>query len=338
MDVKKQFSNSNDDYYDDSIESVDNNILQELEDAQTLQVDPNASFVADFTDGYSFRNMIEYLRTTNSNGNFRFRSEVIYYEQDDASHIIVNQIEINNCELSLYEFNSKASDIVLGVNISDMRAITKTIGKKDSLRIYKLAGDPLLYIQIIGNNSRGTGRQNISVVRPHKVEVVEYKIPEYKRSERYPNCTISSTDFAKMCTSMSSLKCNYVTVYGLPKGVSFEGLTDGAMFGRIERFGSQDYSPNIHSMDSSSSPLRLNNINVPNTPKPRLVIKQTTPLPEDQIKIKIKMGLIKALAKLNNLTNHGMIKIYMEPDNPLKIICQIGNYGTLRIYIRSDDE
>lgn len=306
----------------------------EKKNIEYLYSDSAASFIAEFSDGYAFRNMIEYLRATNSKGNFRFSEEAIYYEQADSNLIIVNQIDINTCELSNYEFNSKCSEVIIGVNISDMRAITKTIGKKDSVRLYKCSNDPILYIQIIGNNSRGTGRTNISVVRPQHVEIVTYEIPEYKRSEKIPNCTVSSTDFSKMCTSMSSIKCSSVTVYGLSRGVIFEGLTEGTMFGRIERFGIHDgFTPN-QSIDSS---IKINNVIMPPGPKPRLVIKSSNQS-DEQTKVKIKMNLIKSLSKLNNLSNHGTIKIYMEPDNPLKIICQIGNYGILRIFIRSDDE
>ena len=334
-------STSNESYETEGGSNIDeysesNELNSENDDIQILLTDPSASFVAEFTDGYAFRNMIEYLRATNSKGNFRFSNDIIYYEQADPNLITVNQIEINTCDLSNYEFYSNVPELIVGVNISDMRAITKTIGKKDSIRLYKNSNDPILYIQIISGNTRSGSRTNISIVRPQQVEVINYNFPEYKRNERFPNCTVSSTDFAKMCTSMSSLKCNTVTVHGYPKGVVFEGLTEGSMSGRIEQFGSPDGFTSSQSMDSSIPNRKLNNITIPNGPKPRLIIKNNNP--EEQVNIKIKMSLIKSLAKLNNLSNHGMIKLYMEQDNPLKIMCQIGNYGTLRVYIRSDDE
>lgn len=317
---------------------IDN--LEDNNEMRLLTTDPTSSFVAEFSDGYSFRNMIEYLRVTNTKGNFIFSREVIRYEQADATMTTLNQIEIETCELTQYEFNSRTSEIIMGVNIGDMRAITKTIGKKDSIRLYKTSNDSLLYIQIICHSTRGT-RTNVSIVRPIAVDLVEYEFPGYKRTEKYPNCTVPTAEFAKMCTAMSSVKCNYVTVYGLPKGAIFEGLVEGSIFGRIERFGNHDgfTTSTVQSDQSSDNPdlkVKVNNITVPSAPRPKLVIK--TPNTEQQVKIIVKMSTIKALAKLNNLSLMGTVKIYMEPKNPLKLVCKIGTYGTLRVFIRSDDD
>lgn len=138
---------------------------------QVILTDPTASFVAEFSDGYSFRNMIEYLRVTNTQGNFRFGRESIKYEQANASNVILNQIEIQSFELTHYEFYSRTDEIIIGVTIADMRLITKTTGKKDGIRLYKMPNDPLLYIQIISQSVRGTDRTNISVVRPCNISM-----------------------------------------------------------------------------------------------------------------------------------------------------------------------
>ena len=299
-------------------------------------IDANSSFVAEFSEGYTFRNMIEYLRVTNTKGNFRFSRDLIYYEQVDADNTILNQIEIQTCELSHYEINTQNEEIIIGINISDMRSITKTIGKKDSVRLFKHANDPFLYIQIISQSSRNVNRQNVSIVRPQHVEMFEYDIPEYQNDEKSPNCTIPTADFAKTCTSMSSVKCSYVTIYGLPKGLILEGFQEGSMFGRREQFGNcEGYVTSVQSSISSSTspPIKSDiRLNIPSGPKPRLILK--TPL----VKIKVKMTIIKALAKLNNLSAMGTLKVYSEKETPVKFVSKIGGYGILRSYARSFED
>ena len=328
----------NDDY-EYNLDNPDESFQKgEMDDINNL-IDANSSFVAEFSEGYTFRNMIEYLRVTNTKGNFRFSRDLIYYEQIDADNTIVNQIEIQTCELTHYEISTNKDEIIIGINISDMRSITKTIGKKDSVRIFKHANDPLLYIQIINQSSRSANRQNVSIVRPQHVDLVTYEIPEYKNGEKSPNCTIPTADFAKTCTSMSSVKSSYVTIYGLAKGLILEGLQEGIMFGRREQFGNCDgYTTSVQSVPTNSSSISPKSglrLNVPSGPKPKLILKtENTPL----IKIKVKMNVIKALAKLNNLSAVGTLKVYAEPDNPFKFLCKIGGYGILRSYVRSCDD
>lgn len=313
--------------------------LSELISKQLQLKDTSASFLAEFSDGYSFRNMFEYLRITNIKGNFRFSRDLICYEQADASMTIVNQIEISTCELTCYQFNSQTDEIVIGINISDMRNITKTIGKKDSVRIYKQADDPILYIQIITQSTRGSMGHNVSVIRPiTDVEITMYEMPEYRVSEKYPNCTIPMTEFTRTCTSMSTFRCSYVTIIGLPKGAIFKTLTEGTISGKYQEFGICDgytTTPSPQSYGQAdidfAATMRLS---LPTGPPPKLVVKSEN---KPVAIIKIKMAIIKALSKLNNLSTSGTIKMYMESDNPLKLVCRIGTYGILRIFIRTDD-
>ena len=328
-----------DDEYEYNLDNPNETFQKEEMDGINNLIDANSSFVAEFSEGYTFRNMIEYLRVTNTKGNFRFSRDLIYYEQIDADNTIVNQIEIQTCELTHYEISTNKEEIIIGINISDMRSITKTIGKKDSVRIFKHANDPLLYIQIINQSSRSTNRQNVSIVRPQHVDLVTYEIPDYHNGEKAPNCTIPTADFAKTCTSMSSVKSSYVTIYGLAKGLILEGVQEGIMFGRREEFGyCEGYTTSVQSVPTSSSnisPKSRLRMNIPSGPKPKLILKtDNTPL----IKIKVKMNIIKALAKLNNLSSVGTLKAYAETGNPLKFLCKIGGYGILRSYIRSYDD
>ncbi len=287
-------------------------------------VDLESFFVAELLDGYSFRNLIEYLRATNTTGNFRFGKDGIFYEQADASVTVVNQFEIHTHELIHYEFSSRNEEIIVGVNITDMRSVTKTIGKKDSVRIYKKANDPILYIQTMGNLERSNERANMSTVRPHKLEVVYYDFPEYSRGEKNPNCIVQASVFSKACAATSSIKCRSVVITGTGKGLILKAMMENGIVGRIENLGETGYNGSEYSeskiIQSSSNGLKL-----------RLNVRS----PTESLDMKVKSTTIKALSKLNNLSPSGMVKIYTQPGNPLKLSCKIGTYGILNIYIRA---
>src|SRR5579885_374396 len=265
--------------------------------------DPSASFVAEFYDGYSFRNLIGYLRGTNCKGSFSFSNNLIRYVQDDPSHTLLNQIEIQTYELTHYEFNSKSEEILMGVNIADVWCIAKTIRKKDVVRLYKKWDDLNLYIQIISNNNRSCGWDNVSIIRPiNDLVLTVYEMPGYGWDEKQPNFTVPSTDFSRICTALASIKCDFIEIHGFPQGATFKSMTKGDIVGRVETLGNCDLTA------------------------PRSPIYQ------------VKSSMVKALAKLNNLSNMGTIKFYLEPNHPMKLLSQIGTYGTLCIYIRSSSK
>lgn len=296
---------------------------------------------AEFSDGYSFRNLIEYLKNTNIAGNFIFTPERITYSRSDANNTILNEIVILKSNLTYYVYNAPSTEVIIGVTISNLRKITKPIGKKDSIRLYMLQGDPLLYIQIVSINTKALSRNNANFVRPQGgIDHLLYDVGDYTRSDENPNCTIPIMDFCRMCTAMNSISCTFVTIRGLPRGAIFEAMTDGSISGRIDKFGIIDNPPpppsissDLSNIDSVVSNLQSATIKMPTVKTPRLVIQTAADLAETCIKVKI--ATIKALSKINNLsTPTGIIKLYMEPDRPLKLVCNIGNYGRLVIYLR----
>lgn len=312
--------------------------------AEPVKIDSPPCLFAEFSDGYSLRNLIEYLKNTNVAGNFVFTPEDITYSRSDAANTILNEIYIHKSDLSYYVYNAPAAEVVVGVTISNLRKITKPIGKKDSVRMYMLAGDPLLYIQIVSTNTKALSRNNANFVRPQaNIERLVYDVTGYTRTEDNPNCTIPITDFCRMCTAMNSISCSYVTIRGLARGAIFEAMTDGSISGRIDKFGIIDEhktvapSPiDLSVIDSVMSNLHPDKIKASNVKTPRLLIQ--APIDESETRIRVRISTIKALSKINNLSPPtGHIKLYIEPDLPLKLVCKIGTYGKLTIYLRDID-
>jgi hypothetical protein len=288
-------------------------------------------FYAEFSDGYSFRNLIEYLKSTNTNGNFIFHKEGISYSQHNNSNSLLNFIELRGYDLPVYFYRSNEEFIRVGINLANLRSITKSVGKKDSIRIYMVYNNPLLQISISSPNTKELNRNNISVIRPQKLDVAEYEITSYKRDESSPNCTTPAFDFNKMCSAMNALKCSHILVYGDDTSIVFKGMFDGDLVGRTDTFGITKKKEPQHSQIAEISEFGkvINPIyNENDTPS------MTNVNNNYQYSIKIDVSTIKALGKLNNLSPNGTIKMYIQEGLPFKMISNVGSYGKLTIFLR----
>ncbi len=302
----------------------------DVENDQILAVDSDTSLIVVFYDGYTFRNLIEYIRTINTEGYFEFGKEYIHYMQHNSTNTILNQIEIDTTELIEYEFHSKINKFIIGFKIETIRNITRSIGKKDSLRIYKVPRDNRIYFQIIGQSSKMGNQDNIKYITPLQVNhIIQYDVPKYERDERNPNCKVKSSIFTKMCTGMITFKCTSMTVKGYDNGLLFFGNAGpGKLNGSVSRFGQID--DNVNKFENLSTC----NIDFDLIKPPKKCAKLKIHSSNNINVINIPVQIIKSLSKLNNLSYSGFIKFIIEGDNPLKLITNIGSYGKLRIYIR----
>jgi len=293
---------------------------EENDELTYLNVDPEASFVCQFADGYSFRNLIEFIRVTNASGNFRFTPTGVVYEQGDPETVLVNQVVIEASELIHYEYHSRLDQVVIGINTADLRSHTKLIGKKDGLRLYKVANDPNLYIQKLDGAS---GRGQVSIVRPRPLEVVLYEFPDYQRPNNKADCVVLVSEFARMCTTMHSIKCRYVTIVAMPTAMLCKAIMDGGVVGCIIQLTSGDCATYAEGGCGSKDS-----------------ISHATPEQEaSHPYVNIKVDTIKTLAKLNNLSSSmAVIKMYLDHEDPLKLSCKVGTYGVLNVYVNSVSE
>jgi hypothetical protein len=259
------------------------------------------------TDGYSFRNLIEYLKITNSKGNLVFRDDGIYYQQTNVDNSILNEFEIRSKDLGSYRYNSD-KEIFVGVNLSNLRQITKPVGRRDGIRMYMLKDDPKEYLYFLIYANKAEIRENISYIQPEHVDNIYYKIEGFTRKDCDPNLFIAAGQFTKLFTTISSLKCVNCLITAYQNGVSFQGNKVNGTSGHLERYG-------ICGSKSAS-------------------FNDGTNVDDEKVGlITIDNQKIKALTKLGNLAHNDSIKIYMENDCPLKLITNIGSYGKLTIYI-----
>lgn len=291
-------------------------------------------FLVEFTDGYSVRNFANFLRHTKIESNFIFTKDSIKYHEADSDDVLFVSAKIDVCKLGRYCFYADDDDIILvGILLADLQARTKNIGKKDGCRMYLKRNDPNLYLQILSVGK--SQRSNLNFIRTKTVGLQEYTLPTYQRADNQPNCNTSLNEFAKTCKNLGSVKCDYISVVGYPRGMAICAYVEGKIVGVAEEFGEcekpsgqlSDCRDIFDGLDIDSPVTKATT--APATKcRPKLLIRQagdTVLIPSDRI---------KALGHLNNISLNGIVTFFVEKDKPWKIIVPFGYMGTVEIYIR----
>lgn len=283
----------------------------------------NFSVEAEFTEGYTFRYLTEYLKNVNGKSKLIFTEDKICCYQGDLNNTVLNEVEIRRGDLTKYEFRDN-EEISNGIDLNNLYLVTKPIGKKDGMRLF-VGKDRSFYIQHIRPDTKQLDK-NLATVKSCTIDDKTYKmVTPYSRDENHPNCSVPVKDFHKICKALETIKYNYVTIKGFNKGIMFAGCLEGGFIGNSYQLGE---------CISSQSKLDSNvKVRLPEHPV-KIVVKNTY-IPGEIISINVRGTVIKWLVKLNNLSGPGgIIKFYVEKNRPLKIICNIGIYGKLTIYLR----
>ncbi len=293
------------------------------------QVDMNATFFATFIDGSSFRNMIEYIRLPSIDGVFRFTKHKVLYEQGDKDNNILNVVELKTYELVDYEFVSKSEEIVVGINLAEMRNICRNVGKKDHIDLYKLPGEPKnLYIRIRSQSEKGS-ESNLYLMNITTTDYTVYTLPEYERGKKDPTCTIYQSDFSKLCKSLVVIKCSHAMIHGFQKGITCKGILSTGIIGSVKEFGKCNINESSSTQLKSIEPTGPGTIVKASRPPPRLNVGEVGEIE----RFRIDITIIKYLQKLNALSPTGTIKVYIEKKLPMKMVCNIGTFGKMSTYL-----
>lgn len=277
-------------------------------------------FIAVFEEGYNIRNLVEYLKATSTSGNFVFGKESISYREMDKDQHICVDIMINTNLIKFYRFNS-GDDILVGVQLSDLRLGTKLINRKDEFCMYmkKELVNSYLYIQPITSSS---SKKSTHFVKIMNIDPTFLELPDYIQTEDQPNTETTLTEFTRACKNVTSIKPEYVLVKAYPKGIRFISYIQGKINGIDEKFGNCSYSNEENKYPDFN---RLMN---------ELTISESNDSGNEELPtIEVSPQIFKSLGKINNTSTNGSITFHMEKDRPLKIKCPIGKCGSLAIYI-----
>lgn len=301
-----------------------------------LEQDPMTTFSAEFHDGYSFKYLLEMLKEQGdiqNGGNFVFSRDGITYRQANSDNSILNVADIFSDELCEYSYESSRDMYIVGCGYTDICPITKNIGKKDRLRIYKVPGQEEIYLHIIQQTSESNDETNIRTFRPKTIDYTIYSIDDLGDFGEKPIKLVSTNRFKKMTDSMYSVRSKQVTVQCTDNAVIFSASANGGISNAVVKWGDVDRANKYRDINS----LYTGQINTNNLIKPAGASAFLEIVP-DGFKYEIIMdsSTIRSLAKLNNLCPQGTVKIYMN-QQALKLESYIGVYGKITTYIRSNE-
>jgi hypothetical protein len=305
-------------------------------------------FYIDFHDGYAFRQIMEFLKLTVTSVPMYFTDNSISILQGNGDGSLVVSIEIKGQELLTYYFNpelanspvrkemglvplvpssnssvsssssssSSTSDKpchIVCFNVSKFRDTIKSTARKEGIRIFQYADDPTVHIQVYGGNKNGEGGTSIETQTYSRMN---YDLTGFEQSILMPNCKSPLSEFCNSCGHFGKVKSTKYTNFTCYKsGVKVTACSETGVISMFKKWGECE--------DDSDHPFR-------NTgPKMKIMDSTKSGIVHN---VKIPIDIVKALSKLSNLTNNGIIRIYCEEDKIIRFMVSVSYYAELVIY------
>lgn len=258
-------------------------------------------FSASITDGYSFRSLIDYLRTTNLSGKFVFSSTSITYVRGNTDGSIVNQVVLFPSEFIEYNYHPHNVEFEFSVNLSRLRQAVKSVAKRESIRIFKNKKSKLVTIQPVGK-SKGKNPVYAETINDEQ----KYILPDVVN--RKPNFSVSVSDFCTMGVGMNIVKSSYVIFMAKKFGMSCTGYFDSDKESNRTDLG---FTGDVKTTECNGD---IDN--------------------EFIGEYKVGITMIKAMSKISNMNPSGIIKIYLFQNGPMVLSTNVSNYGRINIYLK----
>jgi len=168
-----------------------------------------------FSDGFSFRSLIEYLKMTSKKGNFLLSENCITFKRAREKKALMNLVEIRTSHLLRYmrvrSDSSMPQDaiVAMGVDFKVLKNITKTVSKKDQLS-FKIRTDiDKVFIAVSGDRHTGEGVASFVMVETPEHHVEEnFSIIEGRK----PFCKTVATQFCIACQNLITFKAAHIEI------------------------------------------------------------------------------------------------------------------------------
>lgn len=285
-------------------------------------------FYIDFHDGYAFRQIMEFLKLTVTSVPMYFTENGISILQGSGDGSLVVSINIKGQELLTYYFNPEHANFpkkeedeesksyhVVCFNVSKFRDTIKSTARKEGIRIFQYSGDPTVHIQVYGGNKNGEGGTSIET---QSYTPLNYDLSGFEQSVLTPNCKSPLSEFCNSCGHFGKVKSTKYTNFSCySAGVKVTACSETGVISMFKKWGECD--------DEPDHPFR--------TSGPRLKISDGSKSGGKVVhNVKIPIDIVKALSKLSNLTNNGIIRIYCEEDKIIRFMVSVSYYAELVIY------
>lgn len=285
-------------------------------------------FYIDFHDGYAFRQIMEFLKLTVTSIPMYFSENGISILQGNGDGSLVVNINIKGHELLTYYFNKDLANIqpnpdnadafhLVCFNVSKFRDTIKSTARKEGIRIFQYAGDSIVHIQVYGGNKNGEGGTSIET---QTYTPIHYEMSGFEQSVNLPNCKSPLSEFCNSCGQFGKVKSTkYTNFICYDKGVKVTACSETGVISMFKKWGD---CPTDMKMPKHHSN------------KPQL--GQVSSRKKEVYNVRIPIEIIKALSKLSNLTNNGIMRTYCETNNIIRFMVSISYYAELTIYYKSD--
>lgn len=195
------------------------------------------SFSAKFIDSATFKYWINFLTDLSDEICFILDDRsircVIEMENGDGVSALYNESIIYAHELVEYSVSGGQQKKVILLSSSDLLNVMKVVKGKKEIRIYKLAGDPNIVIQI--------DKDEFPIVPIIKSEYQIVDPPKFKGHEESPICKVSGDRFNAACEAINRSKNVNACIEIYKRGVNLTseksagGVPSQSTFGTIEK-------------------------------------------------------------------------------------------------------
>ena len=265
----------------------------------------NLIFCLDITDGYSFRQMIDFYKTNTSaipfiinknflsiksgNGLNTMLIDTIIY-RDNILKYYVNEKYFNDKENNSHNIMPELAEFYIYIN---------SIQKQGSIKIFQYYEEQeYIYGQIYGGFKNNNG---IFKIKLDKFTLLNYNFIDNIQENDFPNAKVSLTSFCNACETCIKIKKNDILLKCFQNSVNFSIKKES--YDAVENI--IWYSDNC--IESELEETECFNIKINN--------------------------MIKNLSKLKNFNSKGIIKIYCKCDKVLRLDFNTGIIGITSIYI-----
>lgn len=262
-------------------------------------------FKAKTPEGHAIKILAEVLHSNLSTGYFIVDEKGIHSCMMDNEKVTLIELVLNADSFTTYKFLC-SEKLQLGINMSHLHTMLKTVKKKDSVELFITDDAPTdLGIKII---PKELNRITTSYIKIQNMQSMDIDVP---RSDTRP-INVPSAEFQKMCKSLTLSHSTHVSSRGTRIKFSSDA---GELMKRITEFGERDDDEKIDENDDEDSETK----------------SEETEL--DYSETFSKEQLMK-ISKLSGLST--VIQIFAKKGSPLLFRTNIGtNLGRISIYLKS---
>lgn len=305
---------------EDDIESKDEVVDNEEEvgylevaDKKTIEKPIEKTiFRAEFTGGYSIRQIFEFYEKLLINGIVWYfkEKEITIRTGTSGTKItrkLISNIDLNTGDIIDYYLDPDLVNLVGDeetdscyveqFNIDLVKTFLKSIGKTSSICFRKTTlDDNMVHVEIAGDSIIKTG------IKSSKYQRVQYDISMFDDMDDEPNIKINMKQFCDSMKGMFRGNTGYTCFRVFPAALYLENCSGNGSITKKGHYGVYDGDPSEAEED-------------------------------EYYEIKVNVTVMRALQKINGMAHNSIVKVTSEKNGYLRLTHKVGDFGEHQIYL-----